>query len=146
MKISLEYELFSFVASVVLAVIIGLVYDLFRAIRRRTKKDALCDFIMWTVVLVFVAYTWFFFFEGMLRWYTILGVVFSGCIYFLTVSKYVSFVLFFIVDKICSFFSIIFKILLTPLRFLCKIICVYIKVAKSSFSKKVEGNNDEKNA
>jgi len=146
MKVSLEYELFSFFVSVILALLIGLVYDFFRALRRNTKKDTLWDIVMWILVLMIVAYTWFVFFEGKLRWYTILGAFLSGFIYFLTLSKYVCFLLFFLVDKICSFFCIIFKILLTPLRFLCKIICVYTKVAKSKFSKKVEGKYDEKNA
>lgn len=138
MKISLEYELFTFFASVVLALIIGVVYDFFRAIRSCIKKTALWDSIMWITVLFFVVSTWFFAFEGQVRWYAVLGSFLTGCIYFLTLSKYVYFSLHFLMDKICSFFRIIFKILLTPFRFLCKIIGVYISKVKVKFSKKVE--------
>ncbi len=146
MKVSLEYEIFSFLASVILAVLIGLVYDFFRAIRKTLKKSVLCDILMWITVSFLVVWTWFFAFLGELRWYMVLGALFTGVIYFLTISKYTYFLFQFLVDKICFIFAVILKILLTPPRFLCKIICVYIGRLKSKFSKKVEGKCDEKKA
>jgi len=145
MKISLEYELFSFFASVVLALIIGVIYDFFRALQNRVKKAAILDVIMWICMSCLVVWAWFFVFSGKLRWYIFLGVFFSDIIYFLTLSKCVYFLVDFFVDKICRIFGVIFKILLTPPRFLCKIIGVYIGWLKSKFSKKVEGKYDEKN-
>lgn len=145
MKVSLEYEIFSFFASVILAVLIGIIYDLFRALRKRILKSSLCDILMWIVISNLVVWTWFFAFSGKLRWYMFFGVFFSGTIYFLTLSRYVYFLLHFLVDKICCIIGVIFKILLTPFRFLCKIIGVYIGRLKSKFSKKVEGKYDEKN-
>lgn len=146
MKLSLEYELSSFFASVILALLIGVVYDFFEILRNKTKKPVICDAVMWGTVLFLFACAWFYSFEGKIRWYMILGLFVTFGIYFLTLSKYVHFILQFFVNKICSFFSLIFKILLTPPRFLCKIICVYTRAVKSKFSKKVEGNYEEKNA
>ena len=146
MKVSLEYEIFSFFASVILALAIGAVYDLFNAVRSHLKRTALCDTLMWITVSFFVGWTWFFVFLGKLRWYMFLGGISAGIIYFLTLRKYVYFLLSFLVDKICCIFGVILKILLTPPRFLCKIIGVYIGRLKSKFSKKVEGKYDEKNA
>ena len=52
----------------------------------------------------------------------------------------------FVMDKICAIFRIIFKILLTPLAFLCKMISVYVIRAKFKFSRKVEEKYDEEKA
>lgn len=146
MKVSFEFEVFSFFASVVLAILIGIVYDFFRAARKALKNAVLCDILMWITVFFLVVWTWFFVFFGVLRWYMILGVFFTGVIYFLTVSRYTYFLFQFVVDKICLVFGVILKILLTPPRFLCKMLCVYIGRFKSKFSKKVEGKCDEKKA
>lgn len=146
MVVSLEYELVTFFSSIILALFTGILYDFFHALREVTKKTIIWDMIMWTVFFVLIAAAWFFSAGGQLRWYMILGTCFSWIIYFLTVSKYVFLVLRFFIDKIYAFFCIIFKILLTPLRFLCRILNVYIGKAKSKFSKKDEEKYDEKKA
>ena len=146
MKVSLEFEIFSFLASVVLAILIGIVYDFFRAVRNTFKKSVLCDSLMWITVSFLVVWTWFFAFLGVLRWYMILCAFFTGVIYFLTVSRYTYYLFQFFVDKICLGYTVILKILLTPPRFLCKMLCVYIGRFKSKFSKKVEGICDEEKA
>jgi hypothetical protein len=146
MKVSFEFEVFSFFASVVLAILIGIVYDFFRAVRKVLKSAVLCDILMWITVSFLVVWTWFFVFFRVLRWYMILDVFFTGVIYFLTVSRYTYFLFQFVVDNICLVFGVILKILLTPPRFLCKMLCVYIGRFKSKFSKKVEGKCDEKKA
>ncbi len=146
MVVSLEYELVTFLASIILAFLVGILYDLFRVIREYTKRTLLWDILLWVLVLILTFIVWFFIQNGEVRWYMILGSVLSGVIYLLTLSKYVYFLLYFLVDKICRIFRIIFKILLTPLAFLCKIIGRYVKKAKYEFSKKVEEKYDEKKA
>lgn len=146
MVVSLEYEMVTFVASVLLAFFTGIVYDFFRAIRFFCKRIVIWDILMWLVILTAVFFVWFFVADGRVRWYMIIGTFFSEIIYFFTLSKYVFFVLKFALGKICGFFRIILKILLTPLCFLCKIVGVYVNKAKSKFSKKVEEKYDEKKA
>jgi len=146
MVVSLEYELITFFASIILALLVGVLYDFSRAIRSHTKITLLWDILLWVFVLVLTGVVWFFVQNGEIRWYMVLGWVLSGIIYLLTLSKYVYLVLNFLVDKICRLFRLIFKILLTPLAFLCKIIGVYVKKAKSKFSRKVEERYDEKEA
>ena len=146
MKVSLEYELKTFLASIILAFLAGILYDFFRSVRTITKRTLLWDILLWVSVLVLTCTIWFFVQNGEIRWYMILGTVFSGIIYLLTMSPYVYFLFCFLMDKICRIFRIFFKILLTPLAFLCKMIGVYVKKAKLEFSKKVKEKNDEKDA
>lgn len=146
MVVSFNYELVTFSASIVLAVLVGVLYDFFRAVRKLTKITLLWDVMMWVCVLILTCLIWFFVQNGEVRWYMIIGAGFAGIIYLLTVSKYVCFLLWFLMDKICCIFRIIFKFLLTPLAFLCKIIGVYVKKAKFKFSRKVEEKYDEKKA
>ncbi len=146
MVVSLKYELVTFLASIILAFSVGVLYDFFRVIRKYTKITLLWDILLWVSTLFLTCTVWFLVLNGEVRWYMILGSVFAGLIYLLTISKYVVFVLCFFVDKICRIFRIIFKILLTPLAFLCKIIGVYVIKAKSKFSRKVEEKYDEKEA
>ena len=146
MVVSFEYELKTFLASIILALLVGVLYDFFRSIRTQTKRTLLWDILLWVSVLILTGLVWFFVQNGEIRWYMILGSVLSGIIYLLTLSKYVYFLFSFLLDKICRVFRLIFKILLTPLAFLCKIISVYVKRAKLEFSKKVEEKYDEKKA
>lgn len=140
------YELTTFFASIILAFLVGVLYDFFRALRACTKMTLIWDILMWISVLFLVVGVWFCVLNGEVRWYMILGTFFAGVIYIFTVSKYVFFVLRFLIDKICRIFRIFFKFLLTPLAFLCKIISVYGIRAKLKFSRKVEEKYDEKKA
>ena len=144
MVVSLEYELSSFLMSILLALGMGLIYDLFRAIRAFGKRILFWDIIMWISLFTAFFCGWYILLDSQVRWYMILGAFFSGIIYFFSMSKYVFFLLHFFVGKICRIFRIIIKILLTPLRFLCKIIGVYVYKAKSEISKKVEEKNMKK--
>ena len=146
MVVSLEYELVTFFASVILALSIGVLYDFFHAVRIHGKKSLLWDVVMWIAILFLIVTVWFYVQNGEVRWYAVLGAFLTGVIYFFSLSKYVFFVMNFLVGKICVFFCIFFKILLTPPRFLCKIIGVYMVKAKSKFSKKVEEKYDDKKA
>lgn len=146
MVVSLSYELITFFTSIVLAFLVGILYDFFRAARNCTKITLIWDVLMWISMLILVAAVWFFLLNGEVRWYMILAAGLAECIYLLTLSKYVFFVLRFMMDKICRIFRIFFKILLTPFAFLCKIIYVYGIRARLKFSKKVEEKYDEKKA
>ncbi len=146
MVVSTVYELESFAASILIGILAGSIYDIFRSIRYVSGRDAPADVVMWLLIIVSSAFLWYKFQNGEIRWYMLVGAALSILLYFLLISRIVFCVFSFCVRKICLFLNIFFKLLLTPLRFLCKIISVYIKKAKTKFSKKVEDKNYEEKA
>ena len=146
MVISTTYELQSFFASIVMGILFGVIYDLLKSIRTAFGKHTLPDIFMWSTIILVSAIIWYNFQSGEVRWYMVAGALLSGVLYFLLISRAVFCVLLFLVRKIYCFFNIILKLLLTPIKFLCKILRVYIKKAKTKFSKKVEDKNYEKKA
>ncbi len=146
MVISTVYELESFFSSILIGVIFGVIYDFAKSIRAVFKKNTLPDIFMWSLIITISGIIWYNFQNGEVRWYMVLGTLTSGILYFLLISRIVFCTFLFLVRKIYCFFNIILKLLLTPLRFLCKILSVYIKKAKTKFFKKVEDKNYEKKA
>ncbi len=146
MVVSSSYELQSFAAAIVMGILSGLIYDLAKSIRYILRKNTAVDIIMWALIIIISGGIWYRFQNGELRWYTVLGAALAAFLYFLLISKPVFCVFSFCVKKIYCFFNIILKILLTPLRFFCKILGVYIVKAKRKSFRKVEDKNYEKKA
>ncbi len=146
MVISAAYELKTFGASIIIALAFGLLYDLVRALSGVAGKKAIADLFGWGLICILCAGGWFYLLGGELRWYMVAAALASGILYFLTLEKYVFSAFLFLTLCICRFFNIILKIVLTPLKILCKILGVYIKKAKTKFFKKVEDKNYEKKA
>lgn len=146
MVISTVYELQSFVAAIAMGVVVGIIYDIARSMRRVFLKDAISDIFMWTAIAISSVIIWYRFQNGEVRWYMFVGAFMSGVLYFLLISRVAFCAFYFLVKKIYLFLCLIFKLLLTPIKFLCKIVCVYIKKAKTKFSKKVEDKDYEEKA
>ncbi len=144
MVISASYEIQTFLVSVILGVGIGTLYDIARGLKFTLKKTAFADAFMWISVIVFSGFLWFEYQNGEIRWYMVTGALLSALIYFLTISKYVLIVASFLLEKTYRFFHIIFKLLLTPPKFLCKILGVYVKWLNLKFLGKVKEENNEK--
>lgn len=146
MVISTTYEMQSFLASIAIGVLAGVIYDIARSIRRVFMKDTPADIFMWLSIIISSALIWQGFQNGEMRWYMVVGALLSGLLYLLLISRFAFCIFSFLVKKIYSFFDIIFKLLLTPIKFLCKIISVYVKRAKTKFSRKVEDKDYEEKA
>ncbi|MCX7714972.1 MAG: septum formation initiator family protein [Clostridia bacterium] len=122
MGISIENETYIFLAMVLLGAASGLLFDLFRVLRRlvslRAGAVAITDFIFWimTAILIFGGIVYIN--SGQLRWYEFIGLFIGILMYFLILSEKVIWVLI----KVIEFLSYIFKIILTPLCFLYKIL------------------------
>lgn len=144
MVISASYELKTFAAAILIAVVGGVIYDLGRAFGKVTGKKGIFDLLGWTAVCALCGGIWFFWQNGEIRWYMVTSAILSAILYYFLLEKYVFFVFLFLVKILCGFFNIILKILLTPLKFLCKILGVYVKRAKTKFFKKVEDDDYEK--
>ena len=146
MVISVSYELKTFGASVLMALVFGILYDITGAFSKVTGKKAAWDFFGWFAACTLLGSLWFYLQNGEIRWYMVLGALVSGILYFFTLEKYVFWVFTFIASIICRFFHIILKIVLTPFKFLGKMLGVYINKANTKFFRKEKDENYEKNA
>lgn len=127
MVVSSSYELYSFLISLILGIMCGVIYDLVRSFKQGRVKNAFFDVLFWVLIILSVCYMWMRFLSGELRWYLFVGVFLSLCIYFLVISKWIFLIFSFIVKKTYCFFNLILKFLLTVKKILCKILSVYNK-------------------
>ena len=128
MSVSLNYELTTFLFSVLAGIYCSIIFDFFRAIRLcfsgKNIFVGISDIVFWIICCIICFLSIYNKSSGELRLYQISGIAISSFIYFLTLSKAVK-CIFSIFFKILKF---IFKIVLTPIVFLYKILLsVFIK-------------------
>lgn len=106
----------------------ALVFDMIRAIQSVSDKNriivSVTDILYWAFVAFSVAYSITVFNDGILRAYEIIGIILGAIIYFCTLSFVVYRIFYFITCNIVKIIGHIFKILLTLLGFLYKIVVV----------------------
>lgn len=113
----------------------GLLFDIFRAVKRAAniKKAAAADALYWIIMTAAVWYAFLYLMDGSIRGFEIFGLLLGVFLYFMLLSS--------VVLKIfVNLFKFFFKILLTPARFLYKIIYRMsdkIKTMTSGFVRKV---------
>lgn len=110
MVVSAEYELVTFISSMVTGLLLGVLFDFAKALRAFSKRTLLTDIITWIMALLIFFKVCLFCQSGEIRWYTVLGSFFAWVIYVFTLGKYVFSVLYFLLGKIYLFFCIILKI------------------------------------
>ncbi len=137
MTVSSAYEMSSFLASILLGLICGVVYDFAKSLR---LKGMAADIVMWLFITLWSVWGWNELLGGALRWYILTGAVLSFVLYRFTASALVFFIFSTSVKKIYCFFNIILKILLTARDFLGKIVGIYR--AKSINNKEVTVNEE----
>ena len=107
-----------FIIFVIVGIIIGIIFDFFRILRKSFKtRDFITyieDIIFWIISGIILIYAMCKFTDGELRFYTIIGLSLGAIIYLLTVSKYVIKISVFVIN-------ILKKILLYPLLIIFKI-------------------------
>lgn len=109
----------------------GVLYDIFRALRKtlKSKRTAVGDVCYWLCATVGVWYAFLFFSDGRLRGFEIFGLILGAFLYHMLLSGV-------ILKVFSNLFKFFFKILLTPTEFLYKIICrvlLGIKATATSF-------------
>lgn len=106
-----------FIIFSLVGIIIGLLFDIFRVLRKVFKtKDILTyieDILFWILTGIIIIYSMYRFCDGELRFFMIVGIIFGSIIYILSISKYIIF--FF-----TSIFSVIKKIIINPAKLICK--------------------------
>ena len=102
-------QVYVFLWSIVVGVILAILFDLFRALRFKGIKDIwvyIQDIIFWIVAAVVIIASTFIINEGELRGYMLIGYLLGAGFYVLLFSKFVLHILRFVFDGIrngCTF-------------------------------------------
>lgn len=136
MGINLTREVYVFLSYVLCGVLCGMVFDIFRALRRTVRMNVaqvfITDVFFWVIITGLCVFCVFGINGGLLRSFVICGFILGCFLYFLTLGKLFLNLFSKIMTIIVNFIKIFFKILLTPLTFSYKIILVYSKKINGS--------------
>jgi len=120
-----------FLIFVINGLIIGLLFDVFRILRKSFKTSDLItilqDILFWILTGIIILYSIFVFNNGEIRFFMFIGIFLGAGLYMLLLSKYVikfSVTIISILKKIISF---ILKIIFFPLQWIYKITKKLIK-------------------
>ncbi len=132
MGVDITSELCIFVACVISGILSGLLYDFFTIFRIKSKKlfVSLSDIFLSFVICVLIVSVFYLYNSFDLRLYMFFGLFLGIILYFLCLST----IFVFCLTKIIKLFDFIFKILLTPTRFLYKILVVYLFKSVGTFT------------
>lgn len=135
MELSVSHQLFVFISMTLCGVAAGVIFDLFRAVRRCIKASSgvilTQDLLLWFFELVLVYYTMFKVNNAKIRGYEAIALVIGSVLYFVTVSCYVTKAF----SKVISFLLKILRTLLIPLKKVCLILAKPAKKLCSSSKK-----------
>ena len=112
-------ELYTFLMFILTGLAIGILFDIFRILRRSFKtKDFITyieDILFWIFTGIILLYSIFTFNNGELRAFVFIGVLLGIILYILTLSKYLI--------KICVYtVNIIKKIIIFPIKLLVNLV------------------------
>ena len=123
MNINIYNQLFNLAIFIITGMIIGVLFDIFRIIRRSFKTPDFItyieDILFWILTGFVLLFTIFTFNNGEIRIYIFVGIVFGAIIYLLTLSQY------FIKINV-TILNFIKKVLYYPFRFIIKVIKEFI--------------------
>lgn len=127
MKLSVSHQLFVFVCMFFCGWLTGIVFDIFRALRRCVKSGsgviAAQDLLLWLLELVIVYYTVFKVNNAEVRGYEAVALISGAVVYFIILSEYaVKFI-----SKAIMLLIKIIKFVLKPLK---KLVCFIKKPFK----------------
>lgn len=120
-------------------ILIGLLFDIFRILRKSFKTADIVtyieDTIFWLLTGAIILYSIFVFNNGEIRFFMFIGILLGIAFYLLLFSKYVIKVSVTIINVVKNIIMWIYKILITPIRFIYKIMEKPIKIVVINVSK-----------
>lgn len=135
-----------FLAMVVCGAVLAVLFDFLRAVRMTFKPGAVItgvtDVIFVAVSVMSVIYCVWEYGNGQPRYYEILGLAVGAALYFLVFSRFLLRLFSYLMKIFSEFIRFILKILLTPPRFLYKILIVYVH--KKRTEEKISGEKVSK--
>ena len=116
-------------------IIIGLLFDVFRILRKSFKTNNFItyieDIIFWILTGTIILFTMCKFSDGELRGYTIIGIAIGIIVYMLTISTYFIKVSVFILNIIKNILKKIIRIVIYPVKIVLKpLIIIRQKISK----------------
>lgn len=120
-------QLQSFLIFTILGILIGIIFDIFRILRKTFKTADIItyiqDVIFWIITGGLILLSIFIFNNGELRFYLFIGIFIGLVVYMLSLSKYFIKINVFIINLIKKIISKILQIILKPV----KILFIFIK-------------------
>lgn len=103
-------------------VIIGLLFDFFRILRKSFKTSNLVtyfqDVLFWILTGISIIYFMYNFSDGTIRLFMIIGLIMGFMLYIFTISAYIIKILVFTIELIKLFIIRIIKIIYIPIKFI----------------------------
>ena len=138
-----------FLIYLIAGVLICLLYDIFRALRKTVKTPDLVtyieDTIFWILVAIFLIYLIFVLSSGEIRFFMFIAICLGGIVYYFTLSKYFMNISVHILTFVKIIVKKLLSILLIPLKLFLRInkkvkciVCINFKKIWSKSKKKVE--------
>ena len=136
-------------------IIIGLIFDFFRILRKSFKTSNFVtyieDILFWIFTGISIIYFMYNFSNGSIRLYIFLGLILGFFLYILTVSKYIINFFVFIIRILKIVLNKLFNIIYIPIKFIKNFICskfikhFYILFLKlpQKFSKYINKNSQK---
>lgn len=104
-------QVYIFLSSVIIGAIMGIIFDFFRALRRKgNTKNILVyvqDIIFWFIIAIIIIVSSFIINNGELRGYMLIGYILGAVVYMLIFSKYIKFLFGVILDFVEKIFGYI---------------------------------------
>ena len=101
-------------------VIIGLIFDFFRILRKSFKTSNLMtsiqDIIFWIITGISVIFFMYNFSDGTIRFYMFLSLLFGFIIYILAISQYIIKIFVYIIKTVKTILNSIIKFITYPLK------------------------------
>lgn len=134
-------QAYIFMAFSIVGVAIGLLFDIFRILRKTIKTNDIVtyleDILFWILTGIIIVFSMYYFCDGQLRFFMIIGIILGTVIYILTISRYVIKVSVFIINLVKRIIIYPFVIIY---RFVKKIIFRTIFIICINFRKNLIKN------
>lgn len=122
-----ENQAYLFTVFTLVGIIIGIIFDLFRALRKCFKTNDIItyieDIIFWIITGLIIIFSMYKYCNGQLRFFMIMGIIIGTTIYMITISRYlikISVTIINIIKKIMSYpVKIAKKFVFRPIIFIC---------------------------
>lgn len=117
-------QLTSFIIFTIVGVIISIIFDIFRILRKTFKTPDIVtyieDIIFWIATGIIVLFSIFLFNNGELRLYIFIGIIIGIVLYMLFISKYFIKLNVFIINLIKNITAKILHIISKPIKYICR--------------------------
>ena len=120
------YQTNIFILYFIIGIIITLIFDIFRILRKSFKTPNIITYIEDLVFVIItgyiLSYVFFYINKGIVRFYMIIALIFGVLMYYITLSKYFIKINVIVINKIKNIIFKIINIIFSPFLFVYKIL------------------------